>query len=199
MSHAIRVPLHSVVGFSQILATDDTLTEEQRTEYGTIVQHNTEKLLFLVNSILDLSRLEAGMTKWQLTETDLVQVCRDALSSVRLAHLRWQMEVHIPDTAFVLQTDATRLMQVIVSMLAGVVTTPLRDDEQVSLHLSVAGRFLQGIVEHSPLADPARQTQESRLRHDINRLTLQRFGGSYQVDEEQGSIRFSVGVKNNNS
>ncbi len=195
MSHAIRVPLHSVVGFSQMLATDDTLTEEQRTEYGAIVQHDTEKLLFLVNSILDLSRLEAGMTKWQLTEADLVQVCRDALNSVQLAHPRWQMEACISDTAFMLQADAARLMQVIVSMLAGVVTTPLRDDELVSLQISVAGGFLQGIVEHSPLADPTRQTQESHLRHDVNRLTLQHFGGSYQVDEEQGSIRFSVGVQ----
>lgn len=195
MSHAIRVPLHSVVGFSQMLATDDTLTEEQRTEYGAIVQHDTEKLLFLVNSILDLSRLEAGMTKWQLTEADLVQVCRDALNSVQLAHPRWQMEACISDTVFMLQADAARLMQVIVSMLAGVVTTPLRDDEQVSLQISVAGGFLQGIVEHSPLADPTRQTQESHLRHDVNRLTLQHFGGSYQVDEEQGCIRFSVGVQ----
>ena len=50
-------------------------------------------------------------------------------------------------------------------------------------------------MEHSPLADPTRQTQESHLRHDVNRLTLQHFGGSYQVDEEQGSIRFSVGVQ----
>ena len=57
MSHAIRVPLNSVVGFSQLLSTDDTLTDEERLEYGEIVRFNTEQLMFLVNSVLDLSRL----------------------------------------------------------------------------------------------------------------------------------------------
>lgn len=193
MSHAIRVPLDAVVGFSQILASDETLSEEERQEYGQIVQDDTEKLLFLVNSILDLSRLEAGMTKWKLTDGDMLQVCRDALHSVKLAHPDMQIEAEIPEGIFMVHTDTARLMQVVVSMLAGVVTTPLRGDEQVRFHVHLAaGTLLQGVVEQSPLADATRQTQESGLRHDINRLTLQYFGGSYQVDEEAGSIRFSI-------
>ena len=192
MSHAIRVPLNAVVGFSQILATSDALTDEQREEYGEIVQHNTEKLLFLVNSILDLSRLEAGMTKWKLTDGDLMQVCRDALNSVRLSHPDWQIEADIPEEIFLGHADTARLMQVVSSMLAGVVTTPLKADERPSLRVHVADSLLQGVVENSPLADPERKTQESGLRHDINRMTLHFFGGSYQVDEVKGSIHFSI-------
>ena len=192
MSHAIRVPLNAVVGFSQILATNDALTDEQREEYGEIVQHNTEKLLFLVNSILDLSRLEAGMTKWKLTDGDLMQVCRDALNSVRLSHPDWQIEADIPEEIFLGHADTARLMQVVSSMLAGVVTTPLKADERPSLRVHVADSLLQGVVENSPLADPERKTQESGLRHDINRMTLHFFGGSYQVDEVKGSIHFSI-------
>ncbi len=193
MSHAIRVPLHAVVGFSQILATDDTLSEEQRTEYGAMVQHNTEKLLFLVNSILDLSRLEAGMTKWKLTDGDLLQVCRDAVSSVRLAHPHMQIDAEVPEGSCIRpHTDTGRLMQVFSSLLAGAVTTPLQEGELVRLRVRLTDGLLQGEVEQSPLSDPARQTQESRLCHDINRLTLQHFGGYYQVDEEQKRIRFSI-------
>lgn len=63
MSHAIRVPLNGVLGFSQIIANDMEIDDDSRKEYAAIIQQNTEQLMRLVNNVLDLSRLEAGMMK----------------------------------------------------------------------------------------------------------------------------------------
>ncbi|MBR6538416.1 MAG: histidine kinase, partial [Bacteroides sp.] len=54
MSHAIRVPLNSVVGFAQLLVSDEELSEEERNEYAQITQTESDKLMRLVNNVLDL-------------------------------------------------------------------------------------------------------------------------------------------------
>lgn len=188
MSHAIRVPLHSVVGFSQLLSTDPTLTDEERNEYGEIVRFNTEQLMFLVNSVLDLSRLEAGMTKWQMADYDLFQLMSDAAGSVRMSQPQIKVDLQLSQEQWPIHTDTGRMMQVFVSMLAGTVTTPHPVPETVIVEMRIAGEELELVVEGSPLADRNRENQESLLRHQINRLTLEYFGGSYATDFEHRII-----------
>ena len=63
MSHEVRTPLTSVLGATELLA-DGTLDEDQQ-HLVRIVQRSGEKLLRLVNDILDVSRLEAGhASRW---------------------------------------------------------------------------------------------------------------------------------------
>ena len=199
MSHAIRVPLHSVVGFSQLLATDPDLSDEERAEYGEIVRFNTEQLMFLVNSVLDLSRLEAGMTKWQLADYDLILLMRDAAMSVQMKYPSIHLDFTCPDTPWPMRLDTGRMMQVLESVLVGTVTTPHPEEEKEEVHCLVEHRrettaagvavtSLHIHVEGTPLADEVRQNQESSLRHHINRLTVKHFGGNYMVDMEHQYI-----------
>ena len=182
MSHAIRVPLHSVVGFSQLLSSEETLTDEERLEYGEIVRFNTEQLMFLVNSVLDLSRLEANMTKWQIVEYDLVQLIRDAAGSVTMNTPQVSVDLDLQCDSWPIYADTGRLMQVFTSLLAGTVTTTHPEHETVKATLLSDGQTLMLKVEGSPLADANRENQESALRHSINRLTVEYFHGSYEVD-----------------
>ena len=62
MSHTIRTQLHSIVGFSRALAIDNELTQTERASFAGIIRLDTARLIYLVNSVLDLSRLEAKMT-----------------------------------------------------------------------------------------------------------------------------------------
>lgn len=192
MSHAIRVPLHSVVGFSQLLATGEEMSEDERTEYAGLIQRDTEKLLFLVNSILDLSRLEAGMTKWQLSDCDPVRLFDDAMRSAMQHHSLLHVVLEAPATECTAHTDPMRLADLFKSLVEGVVTTPITETREVKCRLVVTDGQLQGTVQGSPLADAACRNQETNLRHQINRLTLMHFGGSYAVDEKQGLLRFHL-------
>lgn len=190
MSHAIRVPLNSVMGFSQLLATEEGLTEEEVREYGHIVQQNTELLMFQVNSILDLSRLEAGMTKWKTGPCDLLQLLRDAVTYVHQSHPSLPVSREIPQGVFEVETDSGRLMSLFRSLLCGVVDTPLRESDEVHLTVCVDGLSLHGKVEGSPLADASRQTQNAEIQHQINGLTLAYFAGRYLYDAATGTIEF---------
>ena len=83
MSYNIRIPLNNVVGFSQLLSTDNELDEEERKEYSGIIQANSGELIQLVNDVLDLFRMETGDLHFDIKDHLLLVCCQMALESVR--------------------------------------------------------------------------------------------------------------------
>lgn len=69
MSHEIRTPLNAIVGFSSILAEAADTPESH--EYVKIIEDNNSLLLQLINDILDLSRIEAGLLDFCYTHVDI--------------------------------------------------------------------------------------------------------------------------------
>lgn len=179
MSHAIRVPLHSVVGFSQLITTDTDINEKSRKKYSEIIQQNTEKLMSLVNNVLDLSRLEADMMKYQLTDYDIVQLCNDAICSAQMQrsnlHIHFQKSVN----EYIIHTDCNRMMQIITSTLTGFST--VQEEREVHFSLDRNGEILCFKITNSPLADKKYNNQETSIHHEINRLLLKHFNGTYQI------------------
>lgn len=180
MSHAIRVPLNSVVGFSQLMVTDTNISEENRREYSGIIQENTEKLMLLVNNVLDLSRLEADMMKYQLTDYDIVQLCHDVIDSVQMQNPKLHVHFQSNVKECIIQTDCNRIIQMIISILAGP-STIYNEERNINFILDKNCERLCFKVINSPLADKQYSGQEVSIRHDINRLLLKHFGGSYQI------------------
>lgn len=85
MSYDIRSTLNNVLGFSQLMTQDpNSIETAQWKEYSEIVQTNSTELIQLVNDILDLSRLEAGKTKWQVQEYDIIPLCSDIVSIAQM-------------------------------------------------------------------------------------------------------------------
>ena len=77
MSHEIRTPLNAIVGFSRIIAESDNT--EERKSYYDIVEANNERLLQLINEILDLSKIEAGIVEFSIATVRLHPLCKDCL------------------------------------------------------------------------------------------------------------------------
>ena len=69
MSHEIRTPLNAIVGFSRIIAESEDADE--RKAYYEIVDANNERLLQLINEILDLSKIEAGQLEFVYSDIDM--------------------------------------------------------------------------------------------------------------------------------
>lgn len=82
ISHEIRTPLNSVVGFSNLLLSND-LTQKLREEYVEHINYNSEKLLQIIGDIIDLSRLESSQIEITYEETSVRAVVNEVISEAR--------------------------------------------------------------------------------------------------------------------
>lgn len=83
ISHEIRTPLNSVVGFANLLLSDN-LSKESREEYIEHINHNSEKLLQIIGDIIDLSRLESSQIEITYEETSLSSIVTEIIEDARL-------------------------------------------------------------------------------------------------------------------
>lgn len=81
MSHEIRTPLNAIVGFSELLQTEED--PQQRAIFMNIVNDNNEQLLRLVNDILDLSKIESGFIELKPTTFDLSIMVQEVYQSLK--------------------------------------------------------------------------------------------------------------------
>ena len=119
MSHEIRTPMNSILGFTNLLKR--TELDPMQREYIQNIHSAGENLLTLVNDILDLSKIEAGMMHMEDTRFSL----RSMVSSVgamfieKIREKNLKFNVHIDkDVPDILSGDAVRLTQVLVNLIS---------------------------------------------------------------------------------
>jgi len=124
MSHELRTPLTSVIGYSEMMleGLGGPLTAEQR-EYLGIIMEKGENLLQLITSILDITKIEAGRIRLMVSEVELAQLIRDAVSTV-LPHARkkglalnCQPTAHLPR----LHCDREKIRQCLINLVSNAV------------------------------------------------------------------------------
>ncbi len=81
VSHELRTPLTSIRTFSEILSDGADVSEDQADRYLTIIQSETERLTRLLDTILDLTRLEQGQADWRMGEVDPAATLEDAVAA----------------------------------------------------------------------------------------------------------------------
>ena len=122
MSHELRTPLNSILGFSDVLLSGETLSDKQR-RWVSNIQASGQKLLNLINDILDLAKIESGKMQIRPDNFNLHDVCEGLLNMFRpLAEkknidLRSQIEPDIPT----LRQDITKLQQILQNLLSNAI------------------------------------------------------------------------------
>ena len=84
MSHELRTPLNAIIGLSQVMQEEvfGSLTTKQH-QFLETIQSSGRHLLDLINDILDLAKIEAGMLDLNLTETSIQSLCEASLTLMR--------------------------------------------------------------------------------------------------------------------
>ena len=122
MSHELRTPLNAIIGFSDLLLTEGLgPLEEQQKEFLEAILRNGNHLLGLINSVLDLSKIEAGRMTLSLEACDVREAISAAVTdtaSLRTAKLQ-DCTVELPDgVSLEVLADGTRLRQVLFNLLS---------------------------------------------------------------------------------
>ena len=125
MSHELRTPLNSIIGFSEMLLTEDAggtaLSEMQRDFIGTVAR-NGRHLLQLISELLDLSKIEAGRLELVRESLDLPSVVRDAADSIRaqVEKRRHALSIDVP-AGLLVSADRVRVNQILLNLLSNAV------------------------------------------------------------------------------
>jgi signal transduction histidine kinase len=121
ISHDLRTPLTSIMGYLELAMDDETLGEEPRT-YLDVVQRNSERLLRLVNDLLFVARLEAGELDLHSSEVDLGACVRQSVEEARPRAAAKGIELgcevqSVPD----LRADRGRMFQLLDNLISNAI------------------------------------------------------------------------------
>jgi len=123
MSHEIRTPMNAILGFSQLMLHDRNITATQKKHLNTI-NRSGEHLLALINDILEMSKIESGRTKLNLTTFDIYALIHDleAMFRVRTDSKNLHLDVEIDnDLPHHLVSDEGKLRQIFINIVGNAV------------------------------------------------------------------------------
>ena len=162
MSHELRTPLNGILGFAQVLLRDPRLTPDQREHVQTLSEAG-QHLLGLVNTLLDLSKIEAGKLELALRDValrPLLDACAGLLApEIARKELRFVLEM-APGTPGAIEADPMRLRQMLLNLLSNAVKfTPKGGVVQLrAMPLADTGRGIRIEVQDSgPGIPPAKR------------------------------------------
>ncbi|KOH46622.1 sensor histidine kinase [Sunxiuqinia dokdonensis] len=120
MSHEIRTPLNAIVGFSS-LVSDDVFDQEQKDEFKRMINENSDYLMFLIEDIIDLSKIEVGALQFKMSEVSLDELFEKLKQSFgrspghdrKQLHIHYQLQLDNPT----ISTDVFRLEQILRNLI----------------------------------------------------------------------------------
>lgn len=208
MSHEIRTPLNGIMGAAQLMKMME-LTPEL-SEYANIITHSGENLLQLINSILDLSKIEAGRMELENVKFPLAEAFRRSISTqsptASIKKLSLNLEI-TPDLPHEVLGDPLRLNQIINNLISnalkfteqGIVTVKVYPVEILSklcivgIDISDTGIGIEGEAQ-SRIFSPFVQADMSTTRKfggtglglAISRKLLSMMNGTIDIESTPG-------------
>ncbi len=122
MSHEIRTPMTAILGYAELMASDEEIGRDQdrMRETAGIIQRNGEHLLAIINDILDISKIDAGKMTIEAVRTDPLEIIRDVHELLRgraiRKGLRYELQQRdpLPDA---IVTDPVRIRQILMNLV----------------------------------------------------------------------------------
>ena len=200
MSHEIRTPLNAIEGFSRVIAETDS--SEERMKYLEIIESNNNRLMSLINEILDLSRVESGEIVIKKAPVDLANLCNSIQQLFKFrcpdtVALKWSK----PTMPVMMNTDENRLTQVLSNLISNALKhTPkgqinygyelIDDGQNIQFYVQdtgsgIAPEFIGHIFETYASQD-AEQQKGYGLGLALCRIIIEKMGGHIEVQSKVG-------------
>ncbi len=123
MSHELRTPLNAILGFSAMVRADAALSDKHRKDLA-IVGSSGEHLLRLIDSVLDMAKIESGGMDVENAAVDLYGLLNDMATMLqeraRTKNLTLLLEIH-PQTPRFIRCDSGKLRQILTNLLGNAV------------------------------------------------------------------------------
>jgi len=205
VSHELRTPLNSILGFSEILAAElyGPLGDPQYKEYAQIIRGSGQKLLKLVNQVLEIARLEGGAADLTCRPEPLAPIVEEVAASLKDDLARRRLRLTAADCDLMVSADARGLRTVLTNLLQNACAfTP--EGEEIRVFASRKRDLVEIVIanpgdgadpgELARLLRPFEQGESALTRHGegaglglpICDLTCQAMGGLLKLASAPG-------------
>ena len=120
ISHEIRTPMNGILGFAELLKTSD-LTSGQQHEYIDIIKKSGDRMLNIINDIVDISKIEAGLMLLNITETDIHLQIEFTYSFLKLQAeskgIQFLYNNGLKSKEFIVKTDSEKLYAILINLV----------------------------------------------------------------------------------
>ncbi len=129
LSHDLRAPFTSILGFSEILLNETSISEQERTEYLSYINDSSQNQLQMINYLLDWSRLQTGRIKIEPNRIHLQSSVFNCVSHLTRIAVKKNVniKVNIPDSCYV-DADERLLNEVITNLISNAVKYSREND-----------------------------------------------------------------------
>ena len=208
VSHEIRTPMTAILGYTETLFEPEVEVSEHKNAIRTI-QRNGEFLLQIINDILDLSKIEAGMFEIDQRRFSLIQIIAEVESLMRIRarvkNLPFDVEYlsAVPET---ISTDPMRLRQILINLLSNAIkftehggvklqirllddaTSPCLSFRVIDTGIGIGSEELGKLFKPFTQADTSttREFGGTGLGLSISKRLVELMGGGITVESESG-------------
>ena len=118
VSHELRTPLGTIKGYSTMLIDyDRRLRRDEKRDYLEAIDKATDRLTDLVDHLLDMSRLDAGLLKLDKVATNITNLLQTAVAEAKVRTPGCKIVLSLPEAVLTLDADARRIRQVVDNLI----------------------------------------------------------------------------------
>lgn len=139
MSHELRTPLNSILGFAELLLRQQQELGQRRASHVSAIKQSGQHLLYLINDILDLSKVEAGKTELDLQPVSIQAMCNQCLRMMqpRVDRKRLSLSLEMDYQVDEVVLDERRVSQMLINLLSNAVKfTPEKGKVRLTVRLA---------------------------------------------------------------
>ena len=159
MSHEIRTPMNGILGFAGLLK-EPNLNGEDHINYITMIEEGGERMLNIINNLIDISKLESGMTKVVFSETNIISQLEHIYSffkpEVEKKGMQLLLNTRLKEKETVVLTDREK----VYAILANLVKNAIKYSENGFIELGCVSTLRQAQSDASTPTGSVRERTE---------------------------------------
>lgn len=209
MSHEIRTPMNGILGFSQLLKEPD-LSGDEQLEFISIIEKSGKRMLNIINDIIDISKIEAGLMKLNIQESninDQIQYIHSFFQpEANYKNIKLLFHTSLPDQSATISTDKEKVFAIFTNLVKNAIKFTDYGTIEFGYNLKVENnsKFLQFYVKDTGIGIPksrqkaiferfiqaditdAKAYQGAGLGLAITKAYVEMLGGSIWVESQEG-------------
>ena len=205
MSHEIRTPMNGILGFADLLKEPDLTGAEQK-EYIRIIEKSGNRMLNIINDIVDISKIEAGLMKLDLKESNINEQIEYIFTffkpEVEAKGMKIFFKNHLPAKDAIITTDREKVFAILTNLVKNAIK--YTEKGEIEIGYFKKGEILEFYVKDSGIGIPAdrqlavferfiqadiedrKARQGAGLGLSISRAYATMLGGRIWLESEEG-------------